>query len=261
VDLQNYDTAVMWGSFKNTSMHPRYALKKKIIQKFKKRLVVETPLVGRNIKTNHVMSMIRLGVNGHLRTTAIFPKKADAEKLRSFRKLYAPRQLTQGQEILVIMQTENDSSLQGADIFKWTLETVKTIRHHTKRKICVRSHPFTKDIQRLEKLKSELQNIEEVEFQSPATSLENDIQSQLKKTFATIIYSSGSGVDSIMNGVPVFTQSEHSICFPVSMTDLSQIENATILNTDEWLSQLAVIHYTINELREGNWWKIYKDLL
>ena len=216
VDLKNYDTAVMWGSFKNTSDHPRYTLKKKIIQKFKKRLVVETPLVGRNMKADHVMSMVRLGVNGHLRTLATFPNKRDDGKTKSFRKLCNPQQLTRGQEILVVMQTENDSSLQGADIFAWTLDTVKLLRRYTERKICVRSHPFIKDVRRLETLQENLKIIKDVEFQSPATSVDIDIESQLKKTFATVIYSSGSGVDSILRGVPVFAHSELSICFPVA---------------------------------------------
>ena len=45
------------------------------------------------------------------------------------------------------------------------------------------------------------------------------------------------------------------------MTDLSEIENAKIPNLDDWFSDLAMIHYTIDELKEGGWWKVYKDLL
>ena len=261
VDLQNYDTAVIWGSYKSTSTHPRYTLKKKIIEHFEKRLVVETPLVGRNMQSAHIMPMIRLGVNGHLRTIAVFPDKIDNQKVQSFKKIYDPKSLTQGKEILVIMRTENDSSLQGADIFAWTLDTVQTLRQHTERKICVRSHPLMKDMQRLEELMEDLQNIKDVSFQSPDASMAKDIGSQLNNTFATIIYSSGSGVDSILQGVPVFAHSELSICYPVAMRDLSQIENARIPNIEEWLSHIAMIHYTLDELEEGSWWQLYKELL
>lgn len=258
----NFDCAVMWGSYKTTGKHIRYNLKKTIIENFEKYIVAETPLVGRKIKSNHVLPLVRLGINGHLRSKADFPTKIDVAKAEKFLEKYTPSLKKQrGNQILVVMQTENDSSLEGEDIFAWTLDTVIKLRKYTDRKICVRSHPFTQSQNRLTDLKNSLEKIENVIFQTPTDSLSIDIDDQLEKTFATVIFSSGTGVDSILKGIPVVALSELSMCYPVATHDIAKIESAQNNNTQEWLSQLAMMHYTLDELQSGKWWGIYKDLL
>jgi hypothetical protein len=77
--------------------------------------------------------------------------------------------------------------------------------------------------------------------------LDNDV-------FALITYNSVAAVESIFYGIPAFTLAPSNAASPVSLQDLSQIENPYYPDSDKlyaWGCHLAYGQFHINELKSG----------
>jgi hypothetical protein len=69
--------------------------------------------------------------------------------------------------------------------------------------------------------------------------------------------SSGSAVDSILAGVPVIAQDEGNFAYPISSTDLEDIDCPKLASPDEinhWLAQLANSQWSKKEMSSGLTW-------
>jgi len=90
---------------------------------------------------------------------------------------------------------------------------------------------------------------------------ETDIKDQLKYAHCLVTNMSLSGVDALMNMVPVFAEGS-SIMGPVSSRDISKIKKPLRpgrKTMEEWLKFVAENQFTIKEIENGTAYKILKE--
>ncbi|MFA5490734.1 MAG: hypothetical protein WC284_16260 [Candidimonas sp.] len=144
-----------------------------------------------------------------------------------------------GDHILIIGQLPGDYSLGGLDFNKWVEDIIPLIRHHTDKKIIFRTHP------KLKQRGYSLPNI-----QIPISTTIDDVTN----SFATISYSSGMSIDSIIMGIPTITLSERSMVWDISGHALSQLENIPKNDRIQCLSNIAYAQWTTDEIKRGLPW-------
>ena len=104
----------------------------------------------------------------------------------------------------------------------WEERALKTIKKHTRKEIKIR----TKDSK--EPLEKDLEN-----------------------AFCTVSYQSTVCIKSIMNGIPSFC-ADVSMGVPVSLTDLSKIENPLYTTErEQWIDSLLANQFTMQEISNG----------
>ena len=230
-NTKGYDCAVIFGSYKQERGRTAQQGKGRIIESGMPYVQLETQLIGRPIHTPF-LSEFRVGVNGFLWDDAKwgFEHITDDRSKKVFnRNGYDPDLAWKqdGEYILLCMQKVGDASLRGADVFAWTKDTVDQIRKHTNRKIIVRPHPLYRKAEQLNKLKETVLRVSDVHWQEADLRQPGfvPIAEQLKKAWCTVTYSSGTGIDAVINGVPNVACDTGSMVYDVSTKDISEIEN------------------------------------
>jgi hypothetical protein len=252
---------VIFGSYKKERGRSAQKGKGKIIESGMPYIQLETQLIGRNIHTPF-LSEFRVGVNGFLWDDAKWGFEhivTDRSKKVFGRNGYdsdvAWRQ--SGDYILVCMQKVGDASLRGKDIFQWTRETVREIRNHTHRKIIIRPHPLYRKSGAHKVLKDEMLAIADVHWQESDLTKPAfvPIEDQVAKAWCTVTYSSGTGIDAVINGVPNIACDTGSMVYDVSSKKLSEVENPFRGDKKEWANKLAHCQWSIEEFESGECWE------
>lgn len=159
---------------------------------------------------------------------------------------------TKGKNILICLQRNGGWSMSGVDVMQWCNQTILELKKHTDRTIVVRAHPGDKRAK--EYLKLNYSNVK--------ISKNNSLISDLHKSWATITYNSSPGVASAIEGVPVFVTDptpQLSQAYKICNTDLSQIENPSMPDRQQWIEKIAMCHYNFDDLRQGIAWNIIKE--
>ena len=260
-NTNGYDCAVIFGSYKKERGKSAHQGKGKIIESGIPYIQLETQLIGRPIDTAF-HNEFRVGVNGFLWDDA----KWGFEHIESDRALkvferngYDPaiEWKADGDYILLCMQKVGDASLRGQDIFSWTEDTVKVLREHTERQIIVRPHPLYRKKSRHAQCKKIVTEYFNVLWQE--TDLEKDgfipIQEQLQKAWCTVTYTSGSGIDAVLHGVPNIACDSGSMVYDVSSKELSEVEHPYTGDKTEWCNRIAHCQWSIDEFESGECWK------
>jgi len=155
------------------------------------------------------------------------------------------------------MQKVGDASLRGQDIFSWTEDTVKVLREHTERQIIVRPHPLYRKKSRHAQCKKIVTEYFNVLWQE--TDLEKDgfipIQQQLQNAWCTVTYTSGSGIDAVLHGVPNIACDSGSMVYDVSSKELSEVEHPYTGDKTEWTNKIAHCQWNIEEFESGECWE------
>ena len=260
-NVNNYDCAVIFGSYKKKRGRPQHQGKGKIIESGIPYIQLETQLIGRPIDTA-IHNEFRVGVNGFLWDDAKwgFEHIEDDRSKKVFeRNGYDPDVLWKqdGEYILLCMQKVGDASLRDADVFEWTENTVNDIRKHTDRKIIIRPHPLYRKSSLHNTLKEKVLNVSNTHWQE--TDLLKDgfvsIQEQLQKAWCTVTYTSGSGIDAVINGIPNIACDTGSMVYDVSSKDIAEIENPYRGEKKEWTNRIAHCQWNIDEFESGECWK------
>lgn len=255
------DVAVIFGSWKKVKAPDdeelpenlkHHALKKEIIiqQGMKPVVVIETPLLKRKITDKH--EQYRFGLNHYMNKLADFKNKNS--KPDRFNKLNLEikpwRKKTDNGHILITCQNLNDASLFGINFSLWLSNTIKHLILRTKRKIIVRDHPENKTS--LKKLLNNffIAHTDQVEYQTSG-----DIKSALKNAHCTISYTSGSSIDSILEGVPVIPGSEYNFVWDISSHSLDDVENPRCDKREQLLYDLAYAQWSVKEIENGTAWE------
>ena len=100
--------------------------------------------------------------------------------------------------------------------------------------------------------------IMENNFKNCFISSNNDIYEDLKDTSFCITFSSGSAVEAIIAGVPVYTEDNRSCAFEVSSHNL---KCKKFLNDNDKLNILSALsntHWSLKEITEGICWNFFK---
>ena len=71
-------------------------------------------------------------------------------------------------------------------------------------------------------------------------------------------------VASLIEGVPAFITDpvpQHSQTHGVANTDLSSLENPSMLDRQSWIERVAMCHWNFDELRSGEAWQFFKKYI
>ena len=260
-NTKDFDCAVIFGSYKKERGRSAQQGKGKIIESGIPYVQLETQLIGRNIHTPFLIEF-RVGVNGFLWDDAKWGFEhivTDRSKKVFERNRYDPDVAWQqsGDYILVCMQKVGDASLRGKDIFQWTRETVREIRNHTQRKIIIRPHPLYRKSSLHNALKDEMLAIADVHWQESDLTKPAfvPIEDQVAKAWCTVTYSSGTGIDAVINGVPNIACDTGSMVYDVSSKKLSEVENPFRGDKKEWMNKIAHCQWSIEEFESGECWE------
>ena len=252
-DYEECDVAVIFGSWKKSPtkhwkqdyVHHHH-VKGQILKKHKGKplIVIETPLLGRTISEMH--ENYRVGLQHFMHGLADFKNKNSKSDRFENLKIKVKPWRKKGNHILIVGQNMADASLFGLDFTLWTINTINHIRKFTNRKIIFRDHPENK--KQMKKIISGLSYLN-VDY-----SIGGLIQEDLAKAHCTVSYTSGSSIDSILEGVPVITNSEYNFVWPISSHSLEDIENPKCGQREQLLYDLAYAQWSVEEIKEGKPW-------
>ena len=158
------------------------------------------------------------------------------------------------------MQNPGDASLRGQNIFEWALNTVRTLKKHTDRKIIVRPHPLPrKGFDDFVKKVKRFKNVQLVENELPNNL--RPLEKDFKNCFCAVSYSSGSTVDAVLAGVPVLATDPGNMAWDVSTHELNKIESRYLGDRLEWMQKISMCQWSMEEFENGECWNHIKKSL
>jgi hypothetical protein len=252
------DVAVMLGSWKNRD-RIHHQVRASVAGNAGCFLVIETPLLGRIVdfaSNKHY----RVGVNGFLNNSGLFyQNNCPGDRLKDLGISWNGWKHNKDGHILLMLQLPGDASLRGINIYEWTEYCIKQIRKVSNRKIVIRTHPAHNIKESDEFYKFIINNLiltksSDIEI---SISKEKSLDDDLKGAYCTVTYSSGSGIDSIMKGIPTIAMDPGNFAWNVSSRYLSELENIKLSSAAEitqWLSNLAYSQWTVEEMEAGKPW-------
>lgn len=252
IQYEECDCAVFFGSWKDRP-DAHHVVKNNIVKYANKFICLETPLLGRGPVTNVMQDdWYRIGVGGFLADTGNFNNKnrpSDRWEMISKRLGIGVKPYHDGDIILVTLQFPQDASLRGASIEKWALEQCSSIRATTDKPIVVRTPQVQKqfDVAVIEQIAS----IPGVMFQ--IGSKEN-LSPTLERASTVVTYSSGMGIDSLINGCATVASNPASFAYELCA-------NTSTPERDQWLADLAYAQWHIDEIQDGAPWRHLREVV
>jgi hypothetical protein len=252
------DVAVMLGSWKNRDKN-HHQVRSSIAGNANCFLVIETPLLGRIVdftKNKH----FRIGVNGFLNNSGLFYQgNCPQDRLEQLGINWNGWQNNKDGHIVLMLQLPGDASLRGINIYEWTEYCIKKIRSFSDRKIVIRTHPAHNIKETDEFYRFIIENLILSKSSNIEISLskEKSLDDDLKGAYCTITYSSGSGIDSIMKGIPTIAMDPGNFAWNVSSRYPNEVENLKLAEAGEitqWLSNLAYSQWSVEEMEQGKPW-------
>jgi hypothetical protein len=253
------DVAVMLGSWKNRDK-AHHQVRASVASNAGCFLVIETPLLGRIVeftKNKH----FRIGVNGFLNNSGLFYQNdCPGDRLSQLGIDWNGWHHNKEGHIVLMLQLPGDASLRGINIYEWTEYCVKHIRSFSDRKIVIRTHPAHNIKETDEFYRFIIENLILTKNNNIEISLakEKSLEDDLEEAYCTVTYSSGSGIDSILQGIPTLAMDPGNFAWNVSSRYPSEIENLKLANAAEitqWLSNLAYCQWTVEEMEDGKSWR------
>jgi hypothetical protein len=126
-----------------------------------------------------------------------------------------------GDNIYILLQRFYDASLKGSQrlrpkrYFAWLDSVIKELENETDRKIIIRPHPGSLNVE------EELKLIEDFKAKKEGKNIVFDYQKKslfevLDDAYVTICYNSGSAIDSLLYGVPNITYDSGSHAYSIT---------------------------------------------
>ena len=251
VDSQNLvrsDFAVMFGWTVPGATRDCYRLRQRLVDAFDddptRLLVMETPVLGRRVDTlRH--GWWRMGCGGMTRAAEFLNNSSPADRWQrqsTVLKIYPCPYRKDGSHILVLGQKSGDASLFGLDMRQWLASTIADIRKHSERPVVLRLHPREKQM-------------DASDFPNVTISTNKSVLDDLRGAWAAVTYSSGSAIDALLAGIPVFTLSEHSLAYTMGNHDLNALETPRMPGRQQWLNDLSYAQWSNAELSDGTYWR------
>jgi len=267
IDVPKCDVAIQFGSVK--PRETEYHVCRQNIQKAAQQIVyVETPFLGRVIRSDGEHAWYRVGLNGFLNGQDAFDLEIDHHHCNSVLKYLGLtswpgwRDPSQG-NILLMTQLPGDASVRAMDMAQWTLYCISRIRQLTDRAIRVRLHPALSAKGRQEFLRDLapilIENHSNVTWSS---GLDQTLNAALSDCGVCVTYSSGSAIDAIVRGIPTIAMDEASMAFPVSshfVEDVIDPKLATRSEVEQWIQMLANNQFNEQQIRSGQVWSRFWD--
>ena len=145
-----------------------------------------------------------------------------------------------GQHILVCGQVPWDASVDHHDHLGWIRATVARLNNITGKPIIFRPHPLAQGVN--------------YGLLKGATFSTKSLAEDLQDCHAVVTYNSNTGVDALLEGIPVFTDDDGSMVRAVSNHDIADIENPTQFDRAVWANDIAYTQWTPVEFERGLAW-------
>lgn len=229
--------AVIFGVYKSKipQSYPRGQIFRQQREKNLDVVVLETGYINRGDGEHHHYAAGFNGLNGRadFRNRNMPPDRA--EKLGVELKPYRS-----GGPVVVCGQVPWDASVEGTDHPAWCQATVEKLRDYTDRKIKFRPHPLARNAMK------------------PLWGCETStvpFPEDLKDAHAVVTFNSNSGVEALVDGVPVFVADRGSMCWEIANKSLMSIDVPTRPDRSQWLNDLCYAQWTLAELMSGEAWE------
>lgn len=255
-DIDKCDVAVFFGSWKDRDT-PWHNCKRKIVASGKPFVCIETPLIGRGPVTDILQDQwYRIGVNGFLADTGRFYRQnqnypADRwNKISNALGVQLKSWSDSGDVVIVALQLPGDASLRGTNITEWAADTIEQLREHTNRPIILRTPQLDREFDR-----DNILRITRVDGVSIQQGTKENLFATLDDAYATVTFSSGFGIDSVIRGTPTIAMDPGNFAYSLGNNKLSQIENLVRSNDrQQWLNNLAYAQWSRQEIKNGEAW-------
>lgn len=245
---------IIFGSCKPNLYSISHQLKKKIIESNLNYVINESSLLGRGkvYEDDSKVLWQRIGLNGFLANENAFlplefcnPKRLD--EVLSQKNLIIKPWKPGGEHILIALQIPGDAALLGQDILYWAINIIKKIRRISDKKIVLRK-PQLKRIYKKEFL-DKILTFGNIEIQNGTF---DNLKPTLINSFFTCTYTSGLGIDSVINGIPVVVDHPGSFVYELR-TDLVEALNGNYHLPDRTnvFIKLASAEHSLKEVKEG----------
>ena len=191
-------------------------------------------------------------------TGTYFFRELDPTKWNTFSKWHDAELKpwrTVGNHILIFCQRPN-----GFNMFinqeVWLDITIDKIRQYTSRPIMIRMHPGDGNRDK------HIYKIQKKYGNTVTISTHANIRQALVDCWCTVGINSTPNVVSAIEGIPGYIEDPlHSWATDVAFTDLSQLENPPLLDRSHWISKIANIHWSNDEVRSGQLWAAIKKYI
>jgi hypothetical protein len=201
-------------------------------------VVLETGYINRGDGENHHYAAGFNGLNGRADfrnrnmpdDRAILLRRAGLLRVLNWRE--------KGAHVLLCGQVPWDASVEGSDHLLWLQATVERLKAYTDREIVFRPHP--KAVNAYKPLGCRVST-------SP-------LREDLETAHAVVTYNSNTGVEALIEGVPVFAADQGSMCWELANKSLLSIDVPNMPDRVSWLNDLCYAQWNLSEMRSGEAW-------
>ena len=135
--------------------------------------------------------------------------------------------------------------------FDWLSKTIEIIKKNSDRKILINEKKLSSEISK--KINLKLPRIDE-EYSN------NSLSFDLSNAWCLVTYNSMASLSALINGIPVFTNSNKCAAYNLAEKDFSKIENPIYPDNRELLfNSLAYSQFTLDEMKSGYAFKVLNE--
>ena len=260
------EVAVIMGSWKDRD-RPHHNTRRDVVKNAPTFIVVETPLLGRVMFQQS--SQHRIGINGFLNNTGtFFGGMHSNDRLGQLGVTWNGWKNDPNGHIVLMLQLPGDASLRGIDMWQWGRWAYEKIRSVTNKKIIIRSHPghHPKEMDAVYKFISDISLNADPNVEFVIGSKERPLINDLKGAYCTVSYSSGSSIDSVVNGIPTIACDPGNFAYGISSNYIDHIADdnlrkASDADITQWLNDLSYSQWSVVEMASGRAWQHLKPML
>jgi hypothetical protein len=195
----------------------------------------------------------RIGLNGFLAHIGDFKNDySDDNRWKLFQQmgyeLKPERETNKFKPIVIVLQLPGDASLCGHDISEWCIRTVRSIRSVTDRKIIIRKP----QVEREYRIAEALDLFDNVDIQE---GKHENVKSTIQAAHALVTFSSGMGVEALIEGTPVIAHHQASFVYDITPNKIEDIENIKLPDRKQWINDMAYTTWSLEEIGKGLPWK------
>ena len=162
-----------------------------------------------------------------------------------------------GNYIIIALQLPGDASLRGVNIAKWAADTTEKLRLYTDRQIIVRTPQLDREFD-----KENIVRLTKIDGVALQQGTRDNLLSTLNNAYASVTYTSGFSIDSVISGVPTIAMDTGNFAYSLGNNKLSQIENLVRTNDrQQWLNNISYAQWSRGEIKTGDAWQhIFQQL-
>ena len=110
--------------------------------------------------------------------------------------------------------------------------------------------------------KENIVRITRIEGAALQQGTKDNLSETLDAAYATVTYSSGFGIDSVIRGTPTIAMDPGSFAYSLGNNKLSQIEDLVRSNDrQQWLNNLSYAQWSRKEIKDGRAWQHIRNQL